>query len=35
MTTEEVREKLAVVQKMKCEINTLEIKSAENGCPNI
>ena len=34
MTTEELLEKLKLIQKLKCETNTLEIKSAENGCPN-
>ena len=33
MTTEELLEKLEFVQKMKCETQTLELKSAENGCP--
>lgn len=33
MTTEELLEKLELIQKLKCETNTLEIKSAENGCP--
>lgn len=33
MTTEELMEKLELIQKMKCETSTLEIKSAEQGCP--
>lgn len=33
MTTEELMEKLELIQKMKCETQTLELKSAENGCP--
>lgn len=33
MTTEELLERLELIQKLKCETNTLEIKSAENGCP--
>lgn len=33
MTTEELLEKLELIQKMKCETSTLEIKSAEQGCP--
>ncbi len=33
MTTEELIEKLELIQKMKCETSTLEIKSAEGGCP--
>ncbi len=33
MTTEELLELLEQVQKMKCETSTLEIKSAERGCP--
>lgn len=33
MTTEELYEKLELIQKIKCETATLEIKSAENGCP--
>lgn len=33
MTTEELIEKLELIQKFKCETSTLEIKSAENGCP--
>ena len=33
MTTEELLEKLELIQKLKCETNILEIKSAENGCP--
>ena len=33
MTTEELFELLEQVQKMKCETNTLELKSAESGCP--
>ena len=30
MTTEELYEKLELIQKIKCETATLEIKSAEN-----
>ena len=33
MTEEELSEKLEVIQKMKSETNTLELKSAEKGCP--
>lgn len=33
MTTEELVEKLELIQKMKCETQTLELKSAEHGCP--
>ena len=33
MTIEELLEKLEFIQKMKCETQTLELKSAENGCP--
>ena len=33
MTTEELLEKLELIQKFKCETSTLEIKSAEQGCP--
>lgn len=33
MTTEELLEKLELIQKLKCETPTLEIKSAEQGCP--
>ena len=33
MTTEELLEKLELIQKLKCETSTLEIKSAEQGCP--
>ena len=33
MTTEELIGKLEMVQKMKSETNTLELKSAEKGCP--
>lgn len=33
MTSEELIEKLELVQRIKCETPTLEIKSAENGCP--
>ena len=33
MTTEELLEKLELIQKLKCETNILEIKSAEKGCP--
>ena len=33
MTTEELIEKLELIQKLKCETSTLELKSAEQGCP--
>ena len=33
MTTEELLEKLELIQKFKCETSTLEIKSAEQGYP--
>lgn len=33
MTAEELLEKLEFIQKMKCETQTLELKSAQNGCP--
>lgn len=33
MTVEELMEKLELIQKIKCETSTLEIKSAEQGCP--
>ena len=33
MTTEELLEKLELIQKLKCETSTLEIKSAEKGYP--
>ena len=33
MTTEELLDKLEFIQKIKCETSTLEIKSAEKGCP--
>ena len=33
MTIEELLEKLEFVQKMKCETQTLELKSAHEGCP--
>lgn len=33
MTTEELLEKLEWIQKLKCETSTLEIKSAQQGCP--
>lgn len=33
MTTEELLEKLEFVQKMKCETQILELKSAHEGCP--
>lgn len=33
MTTDELLEKLELIQKLKCETPTLEIKSAEQGCP--
>ncbi len=33
MTTEELFEKLESVQRMRCETQTLELKSAHEGCP--
>lgn len=33
MTTEELKEQLKKIQKMKCETQTLELKSAQQGCP--
>ena len=33
MTTEELKEKLKEIQKLKCETSTVEIKSAEYDCP--
>ena len=33
MTSEELFEKLNLIQSMKCETQTLELKSAEKGCP--
>jgi len=33
MTSEELFEKLDMIQKMRCETCSLEIKSAEKGCP--
>ena len=33
MTTEELIRRLEIIQKMKSETNTLELKSAEKGCP--
>lgn len=33
MTSEELIEKLNLIQKLKCETSTLEIKSAKIGCP--
>lgn len=33
MTTEELLDKLELIQKQKCETATLEIKSAAQGCP--
>jgi len=33
MTREELLEKLETIQKLKCETSTLEIKSANSGCP--
>lgn len=35
MTTEELYDKLKLIQKMKCETQNLELKSAEQGYPNI
>lgn len=33
MTSEELLEKLKIIQKMKCETQTIELKSAHEGCP--
>lgn len=33
MTSEELLEKLEYIQKMKCETQWIELKSAEHGCP--
>lgn len=33
MTSEELYETLLTIQKMRCETQTLELKSAEYGCP--
>ena len=33
MTTEELIEKLNLIQKLKCGTPSIEIKSAELGCP--
>lgn len=33
MTSEELIEKLNLIQQMKCETQTLELKNAERGCP--
>ena len=33
MTAEELIEKLKEIQNMKCETQTLELKSAFQGCP--
>lgn len=33
MTAEELIDKLEFIQKLKCETATLELKSAEQGCP--
>ncbi|MDO4721497.1 MAG: ATP-binding protein [Peptostreptococcaceae bacterium] len=33
MTNEELKEKLEIIQKMKCETQTLELKSAAKDCP--
>ncbi len=33
MTAQELIKKLELIQKMKCETSTLELKSAEKGCP--
>lgn len=33
MTTEELFDKLKMIQKIKAESSTLELKSAEGGCP--
>ncbi len=34
MTSEELLEKLREIQKLKCESQMLELKSAEKGCPS-
>ena len=33
MTTEELYDKLKLIQKMKCKTQNLELKSAEQGYP--
>ena len=33
MTTEELKEQLKRIQKMKCETQNLELKTAQKGCP--
>ena len=33
MTNEELLQQLKFIQNMKCETQTLELKSAEKGCP--
>lgn len=33
MTSEELLQQLKFIQNMKCETQTLELKSAEKGCP--
>lgn len=33
MTPEELKEQLETIQKIRCETQTLELKSAEHGCP--
>ncbi|MGN0325554.1 MAG: helix-turn-helix domain-containing protein [Lachnospiraceae bacterium] len=33
MTAEELIEKLNLIQKIKCETQTLELKTAKQGCP--
>lgn len=33
MTSEELMEHLVLIQKLKCETQTLELKSGEHGCP--
>ena len=35
MTTEELLENLKFIQKMKCETQILELKSAEKDAPNV
>ena len=35
MTTEELLENLKFIQKMKCETQILELKSAEKGCIDV
>lgn len=35
MTAEELIGKLEVIQRIKAETNTLELKSAEKGCPQL